>query len=328
MYERSYGKKYERDLDISEIAKRVRKEIKAELPKGFKVSVRISRYSGGQSLDAEIKAVPPGFVINNPERVRLEEEDPNWVTRAGAYPIFSEEATKVEKTIKGIIEAYNYDGSEIQVDYFDVNFYGHVSWDYDLKNQDKANVLAKLKGEPEPEPPPKKPKSKPSVTDEEVDELLDGLRKKPGTTFAVGDLSRSRMKIAGWTGKVRSLVNKGILEVVEGRQAWNGAKLYRLTRTPEQKAADDAKLAKARELGREAFGRGIKASAQDPAMTELLKGGKEIGDSIPILDAWNKGWSAALRESWKKQEEEEERAKPVPVDLSGPVFVSRKPGWC
>lgn len=335
MYERTYGAKYDGSLDVAEIAKLVRKEIKAEIkagrfPKGLKVSVRIRRFAGGCSLDAEITGVPDGFVIRNPERVKLEAENPNEHYPTCHYPILTEKAEAIEKKIKSIIAAYNHDGSEIQVDYFDVNFYSSTRWDYDLVNEDKARTLAKLNGEPEPEPK-KKEKPEPSVTDKEVEELLEGLRKEPDTTFAVGELSRSRAKIAGWTGKVRSLVHKGILEVVEGRQAWNGSKLYRLTRTPEKKAADDAKLARARELGRAGFEKGIKAPAQDPELTELLEGNK-VGEGIPVLDAWNKGWNAALRESWKKQEEAEEKAKakpkPVPVDLSGPSFPAIKYGVC
>jgi len=296
MYEVTYGAKYEDGLDVKEIAKRVRKEIQAavkagELPKGLKASVRISRYSGGQSLYVKVTAVPRDFVVYNPERVRLDHEEPH---RFHDVPYLTPEARAVEKKIEALYGAYNYDGSEPQTDYFNVNFYGHVSWDYDLEKADKARTLARLKGEPVlvPAPTPKKEKPKPSVTDEEVEELLKGLAEKPDTTFAVFELSRSRLKRAGWTGKLRSLVGKGVLEVVEGRTAYNGAKLYRLARTPEQKAACEAREARAEELGKAAFKRGAKcAPVNDPEVMALVK--ESAGDGYVLLQAWHRGYTRA-----------------------------------
>jgi hypothetical protein len=90
------GSKYEetKDLDIAEVAKLVRKDLAAlKLP--VKPSVRISRYSGGQSLDVHLKM----------------ERDP-----------------ELAKKIRAILNSYNFDESDSQSDYFCVRFYGHVTF--------------------------------------------------------------------------------------------------------------------------------------------------------------------------------------------------------
>jgi hypothetical protein len=148
MYERVYGEKYQKGLDIAEIAKLVRKDIRAAIKSGnlpeIRTSVRISRYSGGQSLNVEIKGVPDGFVIHNPEWVRFSLENPHIVPR---IPRYSEKSRDVEKTLERIVSAYNHDGSETMIDYFDVNFYAHVGWSYELEAEDKAGIQIALESE-------------------------------------------------------------------------------------------------------------------------------------------------------------------------------------
>ena len=48
----------------------------------------------------------------------------------------------------------------------------------------------------------------------------------------------------------------------------------------------------AEKAGRAAYHKGILASAQDPIMCNggILKGVK-VGDALPILKAWNMGWT-------------------------------------
>jgi hypothetical protein len=98
MMTKTIGTKYEqtKDLDIAQIAKLVRQDIAAEVKAGLlpkvKYSVRISRYSMGQSLDVTIG-------------------------QADRSPI---------QRIEAIVFAYNYDGSDSQTDYFDNRFYTHI----------------------------------------------------------------------------------------------------------------------------------------------------------------------------------------------------------
>ena len=61
MYEKSYGPKYEAGMDIKDIAKLVRKEIKDYFGPNIKYSVTIDRFSGGRALRAYLVDVAPGF---------------------------------------------------------------------------------------------------------------------------------------------------------------------------------------------------------------------------------------------------------------------------
>lgn len=119
------GSKYEvnRDLDIRDIAKLVRADIKASvkegaLPKG-KYAVRIEHYSMGQSLHVELSGTGKTWCL--PELCAA------YSRNAAAYadgfvPEFHEVVAKLEE----IANAYNYDRSDSQTDYFDSNFHLHV----------------------------------------------------------------------------------------------------------------------------------------------------------------------------------------------------------
>jgi len=112
--ERRYGDRYEatKDLRLKEIAKLVRKDLKAEFGPEWKFSVRTRSYAGGQSLDVDVKTAP------TPLRSKWGEEN-GFYTETGA---------KANEVIRSILDAYNYDGSDIMIDYFDVRFYSHVSF--------------------------------------------------------------------------------------------------------------------------------------------------------------------------------------------------------
>jgi hypothetical protein len=163
-----YGGKYERGLDVADIAKRVRADLKAavkagELPKSFKAGVRISRFSGGCSITVTIKV--PGVPAVNPARVEFEHDHPHTYCDVA---LFTEEYTALKKKVEAILKAYNFDGSDTQTDYFHVNFYGSVSLDYDAEKAEKAELLAmlKLRAEREvaPLPLPAKPRVAPKAT--------------------------------------------------------------------------------------------------------------------------------------------------------------------
>jgi hypothetical protein len=98
---KTVGTKYEttKDLDVAEIAKLVRKDLKQAYPK-YKFSVRIDRYSMGQSL---------GVVASN-----------------SGLSTHSDAANELERKIKEIVDAYNFDDSDSMSDYFHVAFYSGV----------------------------------------------------------------------------------------------------------------------------------------------------------------------------------------------------------
>jgi len=141
---RTYGERYDGDLDVAEIAKLVRKDIKAalaagELPSGLKTSVRISRYSMGRSLDVRV-TVYPGAVVNPAYAAwRVEHpHDPHF----DAPSRFTEEATAHLEVLKSIHRAYNHDGSDLMSDYYDVNYYGQVEFDSSLEYAERERLEA------------------------------------------------------------------------------------------------------------------------------------------------------------------------------------------
>ena len=88
------GKDYQKNKDLSttEIAKIVRDELKKKYPTkdGYKFSVRSKYFSGGSSIDVDIKAVP--FKVMNPERLRAEKEFPHDFNEQRRFSIYTTEA--------------------------------------------------------------------------------------------------------------------------------------------------------------------------------------------------------------------------------------------
>jgi hypothetical protein len=157
MYETTYGTKYEATKDLSrvEIAKLIRADIKAAVKAGTlpaaKYSVTCQSYSGGGSINIKVADVnKEGFVLHNEARLRWDLENPH----AGLYnapsnvrDLYSPEAVEMKKTLEGIMGAYNYDGSDIQSDYFNVRFYGGAEIDWRYADAQKELQLLRIKGE-------------------------------------------------------------------------------------------------------------------------------------------------------------------------------------
>jgi len=95
------GSRYEetRTLDIREIAKLVRAEVKAAFP-DKKTSIRIERYAGGQSLHVRMIDCDPAFV--------------------------SAEGRSARTELNRIAQQYNFDFSDVEQDYFHVRFFVEV----------------------------------------------------------------------------------------------------------------------------------------------------------------------------------------------------------
>lgn len=129
------GAKYDANMDVVEIAKRLRSEIKEEvkagrLPKG-KYSVRIDRYSMGQSIDINIMDVEGPILNPDHDRMSADEEKRRYYV-----PKIHEALAKLE----GMLQAYNRDNSDTMTDYFDVKFYGHakVHWELEARERKAA----------------------------------------------------------------------------------------------------------------------------------------------------------------------------------------------
>ena len=118
MMTKTSGTKYDSSLSVTEIAKRIRADIKAAGLPG-KISVRISRFSGGQTISISA-AVAFATAVEDFEAVALDR------ARGIACPWMTREAYDLQSALEAIGHAYNYDRSDLMADYFDVNFYLHV----------------------------------------------------------------------------------------------------------------------------------------------------------------------------------------------------------
>lgn len=141
----NYGSKWAATKDLSrvEIAKLIRADIKAAVKAGLlpkaKYSVTCESYSGGGSIDVSISAVE-GIPVHNAERLLFVHANPHEFERMSRY---SAEMTKAIETIELIHGAYNYDGSDIQADYFHVRYYGNVQVAWQYADAVAAEELAK-----------------------------------------------------------------------------------------------------------------------------------------------------------------------------------------
>lgn len=132
MYERAYGDKYHaaKDLSTVEIAKLIRKDIKEHIEKGClpegKYNVRSKYFAGGSSIHVYVSNLE--HVVYNDEY--LYAVNNKLPVREWPRSCYTELAKNVLKTVERIANQYNYDGSEVQVDYFDVNFYFSADFDW------------------------------------------------------------------------------------------------------------------------------------------------------------------------------------------------------
>ncbi len=144
-----YGNKYDSKLSTTDIAKRVRAEIKAatalpesdpwRLPKGLKVSVRSRYFAGGSSISSAVTAFPSALL--NPACVL---HTVLFKHERYTFERYTKDGSRVLAVLKGMLDAYNFDGSDLQSDYFNVNFYGSVDVDGKCETLARESLLASL----------------------------------------------------------------------------------------------------------------------------------------------------------------------------------------
>ncbi len=145
MYERTYGDNYDQNLSTKEIAVLIRKALKVRLP-DYKFSTRYKSFSGGSSIDVVLKAAP--HKILNARWTELEclmNRDGNYGGGRQAEQRmigsqYNERTNEALATAKAIMDSYNHDGTQIQIDYFDVKFYGHVSVDWAANSEEREQI--------------------------------------------------------------------------------------------------------------------------------------------------------------------------------------------
>jgi len=156
MYERSYGYRYN-ELGAhptnAEIAKVIRADVKqavAEglLPAGWTYSVR----SDSLAVDVEVRDCPDAWQPCDGGRKCRDvwcsaRNDPAYAHAATAHEVLTDDAEAAKMTLQRIHGAYNHDGSEIQTDYFDVRYYGHVEFETassaDFRRREKERLASK-----------------------------------------------------------------------------------------------------------------------------------------------------------------------------------------
>lgn len=146
------GAKYEatRHLDVREIARRMRADIveakaNGKLPSAVKTSIKIQRFSGGCSIDLRIVAIPADVTLHDADRLRWERDNPHAGYHMCPYrETWTREAAAILATCEQIHASYNRDNSDSMTDYFDVNYYGHAEFDWQLRHDRRADELARL----------------------------------------------------------------------------------------------------------------------------------------------------------------------------------------
>lgn len=162
MYERNYGAKYDQPgtgyQPATVIARHIRADIKAAIKAGSlpgtatNYRVRCKSYSGGQSIDVRATGLAGMWqqcdgTIPGTQHVYQDENGDirfgpadtcrdYWCATGGIHrdspgaehhQTLTVEGRRVESILQAIHDAYNHDGSEIQVDYFDKRYYGTAS---------------------------------------------------------------------------------------------------------------------------------------------------------------------------------------------------------
>jgi hypothetical protein len=113
------GSKYDSNQSITDVAKAVRKDLKAAFP-GAKFSVRTSKFSMGCSITVEPKTG------NFPSLVTLRSEDEGADEYGQDFDSNRDNANALEAKIEGIVRAYGRFDVDSQTDYWNVSFYSHV----------------------------------------------------------------------------------------------------------------------------------------------------------------------------------------------------------
>lgn len=113
----------------AQIAKSLRQDIReaqatGALPGSVTFSVTSSSFSGGQSVDIEIRNIPDADMF------LAAENRGGYVSRESTA-----EGQDLQRTLKTMMDAYQRDASDTQSDHFDVQFYGQVR----VQSEDSAD---------------------------------------------------------------------------------------------------------------------------------------------------------------------------------------------
>lgn len=125
MYGIHHGELYDRDMSTKECAAEIRKALR-RLSKSkhspltsANVSVRYRSFSGGSAIDVRLTVPYPTHVKDEDAEAWNRQDGKRW-------PWLTDRAREAKAIAETLHNAYNFDGSDIQTDYFHVNYYGSV----------------------------------------------------------------------------------------------------------------------------------------------------------------------------------------------------------
>jgi len=152
---KTYGTKYDevKNLGVTEIAKRMRADIKRAkadglLPTRWNYSVTTDKFSGGASIEVRVRDCADAWVAQD-DSLCYQYAYCTLGMHARHCPAaehLTDEAEAALAVLKQIHGSYNYDGSDVITDYFDVNYYGSAQveslWDAQFRAREKARKAA------------------------------------------------------------------------------------------------------------------------------------------------------------------------------------------
>lgn len=128
--------------NLTEINKRIRQDYKelekqGVVPKGVKLSVTKSH----GSISIRIKELPDSIPMINPEYAKWKRSNPDAFSHEGPS-LYTAEYRALAMAVESVAEAYNYDNSDSQTDYFSTNFYLNIEADSDFRSEQIAKAIA------------------------------------------------------------------------------------------------------------------------------------------------------------------------------------------
>jgi hypothetical protein len=136
-YSKVIGAKYDAKLSTTEIAARVRAEIKAAQKSGALPKCKISiRKDHHKSIVVAVGEL--GFSVLNFASLRWQAATNQRGYTPAEHPRYSPRAAALLDVLEAMLDAYNYDRSDISSDYFDVNFYAHIRFADDVESEERA----------------------------------------------------------------------------------------------------------------------------------------------------------------------------------------------
>jgi len=115
--------------DAAEITKELRGAIKERYPE-CKFSVTCDKYSGGQSIAISLMSAPFDVFTETEEKEKGHSQVNHYYIPDSKK--YTEEAKKALYDVTKMVNEHNYNDSDATTDYFDTNFYLHLSvgkWD-------------------------------------------------------------------------------------------------------------------------------------------------------------------------------------------------------